>query len=58
METDKIIKKINKVKKCVIITKSDRIGNFKRIDNNSDYHISKPINKDHLLSILNKIWKK
>lgn len=58
METDKIITKINEIKKCIIITKSDRITKIKKTDNNSDYHISNPIDKDHLLSILNKIWKK
>lgn len=58
METDKIIAKINKIKQCTIITKSDRIAKLKSSDNNSYYHISNHIDKDHLLSILNKIWKK
>lgn len=52
MEAINLIKKIQHIQHCTIITISSQIlvG--------ANYHINKPINKEKLLSILNKIWKK
>jgi len=57
-ETLSLIKTIKNVKKCDIITKSDRIGCIqnKKYDG-VHYHIQNPVNKDRLLLMLNELLK-
>jgi len=56
IDSSELTKKLKNIKKdCNIISKS---GNKKNNDKFVNYHLQKPINKDKLLLILNKIWQK
>ena len=57
IKTLDIIKDIKNIKNCKVIAKCDkRIVDDELCD--FDYHINRPINKEKLLQILNKIWQK
>ena len=56
MNGNELTKKLKKIRNdCYIVTKS---GILKNIDLNTNYHLKKPIDKEKLILILNKIWQK
>ena len=56
MNSIDVAKSIKNIKKdCIIVSKS---GLKNKKNEFVDYHLKKPINKNQLLSILNKVWQK